>query len=400
LPKIYDNETIDLLILIGSEMIVNYDFKDNYTEFASAKRSPLEQIMIDKWNIENGADTLVMLDAVPMYVLVLNNNRQIVYSNKTATDFLTNKSNRNILGLRPGEAIGCKHAFETGSGCGTSNFCSTCGSVNSILKSINGEPDVRECRISETITGDIFDLRVWTTPTAIHNETYHIFALKDIADENRRKVLERIFFHDIMNLAGGLRGIAYLLNDSDDEENKDLLPILDMTANNLIDEINAQKMLIEAESNLLAVNPVSFNVIDLFTSVLKIYKLNSVAEGKQILIDENSWNGMMKSDFTLLKRVIGNMVKNALEATPNGKSVCMNATLGSGTVILSVHNDSCMPSDVKLQMFQRSFSTKGTGRGLGTYSVKMLTEKYLEGTVRFESSEESGTTFFAEFPLE
>lgn len=381
-------------------MIVSYDFKDSYTEYASAKRSPLEQIMIDKWNIENGADTLVMLDAVPMYVLVLNNNRQIVYSNKIATDFLTKNSNGSILGLRPGEAIGCQHAFKTGSGCGTSNFCSTCGAVNSILKSINGEPDVRECRISETLSGEIFDLRVWSTPTTIHNEIYHIFAMKDIADENRRKVLERIFFHDIMNLAGGLRGIAYLLNDSDGEENKDLLPILDMTANNLIDEINAQKMLLEAESNLLAVNAVSFNVADLFTSVLRIYKLHSSAEGKKILIDENSWNGMMKSDFTLLKRVIGNMVKNALEASPIGKAVCMNAVQTPETIILSVHNDTFMPPDVQLQMFQRSFSTKGTGRGLGTYSIKMLTEKYLGGTVRFESTKEAGTTFFVELPVE
>lgn len=381
-------------------MIVSYDFKDSYTEYASAKRSPLEQIMIDKWNIENGADTLVMLDAVPMYVLVLNNNRQIVYSNKIATDFLTKNSNGSILGLRPGEAIGCQHAFKTGSGCGTSNFCSTCGAVNSILKSINGEPDVRECRISETLSGEIFDLRVWSTPTTIHNEIYHIFAMKDIADENRRKVLERIFFHDIMNLAGGLRGIAYLLNDSDGEENKDLLPILDMTANNLIDEINAQKMLLEAESNLLAVNAVSFNVADLFTSVLRIYKLHSSAEGKKILIDENSWNGMMKSDFTLLKRVIGNMVKNALEASPFGKAVCMNAVQTPETIILSVHNDTFMPPDVQLQMFQRSFSTKGTGRGLGTYSIKMLTEKYLGGNVRFESTKEAGTTFFVELPVE
>lgn len=39
-----------------------------------------------------------------------------------------------------------------------------------------------------------------------------------------------------------------------------------------------------------------------------------------------------------------------------------------------------MPRTSQLQIFQRSFSTKGKGRGLGTYSIKLLTERYLKGT--------------------
>ncbi len=44
-----------------------------------------------------------------------------------------------------------------------------------------------------------------------------------------------------------------------------------------------------------------------------------------------------------------------------------------------VHNHAVMPESVQRQVFQRSFTTKGRGRGLGTYSVKLLTERYLEG---------------------
>jgi sensor histidine kinase regulating citrate/malate metabolism len=46
-----------------------------------------------------------------------------------------------------------------------------------------------------------------------------------------------------------------------------------------------------------------------------------------------------------------------------------------------------------LQLFQRSFSTKGEGRGLGTYSIKLLTERILNGKVSFTSSMDDGTTF-------
>jgi sensor histidine kinase regulating citrate/malate metabolism len=49
-----------------------------------------------------------------------------------------------------------------------------------------------------------------------------------------------------------------------------------------------------------------------------------------------------------------------------------------------------------MQLFQRSFSTKGTGRGLGTYSIRLLTENYLEGKVSFVSNEAEGTVFSIE----
>jgi sensor histidine kinase regulating citrate/malate metabolism len=57
-----------------------------------------------------------------------------------------------------------------------------------------------------------------------------------------------------------------------------------------------------------------------------------------------------------------------------------------------------MPEAVRMQIFQRSFSTRGTGRGIGTYSIRLLTEKYLKGTVVFTSSDPEGTIFFVELP--
>jgi signal transduction histidine kinase len=59
-----------------------------------------------------------------------------------------------------------------------------------------------------------------------------------------------------------------------------------------------------------------------------------------------------------------------------------------------------MTREVQLGVFQRSFSTEGSGRGLGTCSMKLIGERYLDGNVWFESSEEKGTVFYAEFPLE
>jgi sensor histidine kinase regulating citrate/malate metabolism len=59
-----------------------------------------------------------------------------------------------------------------------------------------------------------------------------------------------------------------------------------------------------------------------------------------------------------------------------------------------------MPPEVQARVFQRSFSTKSQhGRGLGTYSMKLLAENYLRGKVSFLSEVESGTVFFLDLPL-
>ena len=64
-----------------------------------------------------------------------------------------------------------------------------------------------------------------------------------------------------------------------------------------------------------------------------------------------------------------------------------------------VHNQGFMPPEVQSHVFKISFSTKGKGRGLGTYSMRLLSERYLSGSVTFVSSPETGTTFIASFPI-
>ena len=95
---------------------------------------------------------------------------------------------------------------------------------------------------------------------------------------------------------------------------------------------------------------------------------------------------------------MGNMLKNALEATPNGGTVTLGCRILENNIQFSVHNPGFIPRDVQLQIFQRSFSTKAPNRGTGTYSMKLLSS-FLSGTVVFSTSEEKGTVFMASYPL-
>ena len=92
------------------------------------------------------------------------------------------------------------------------------------------------------------------------------------------------------------------------------------------------------------------------------------------------------------------MIKNALEASALGETVTIECRSEGANVRFDVHNTKVMARDVTLQMFRRSFSTKGKGRGLGTYSMRLLGEKYLGGKIDFVSEEQTGTIFSARFP--
>ena len=123
-----------------------------------------------------------------------------------------------------------------------------------------------------------------------------------------------------------------------------------------------------------------------------------VAQNKTIVIDAQSEDFICATDERLLKRIIGNLIKNALEAVPEQSTVTIGCRRREDEVQFWVHNPSVIPFDAQLQMFQRSFSTKGTGRGLGTYSVKLFTERYLRGRATFVSNQDDGTRFTITIP--
>jgi signal transduction histidine kinase len=369
------------------------------TQFAPAERA-IEKTIRDQSRYFLSVPLMRQLfDVVPDIVLILNSQRQIVFANTPLLNTLGLTDDKAILGLRPGEALGCIRAFETAGGCGTSEFCSTCGAVKAILTSLLGQQSIQECRITQQ-NGEALDLQVWASPLEVNGELFSVFAVKDISHEKRRRSLERIFFHDLLNTAGGLQGFAHLLKDVHPGELDLVVEKINALSERLIDEINAQRELSLAENGEFVVRLAEINTLSLLQNVAALYANHEVAQGRAIQIDPQAEAIGFYSDEKLLYRVLGNMAKNALEASPAGGIVTLNCRVHPDAVEFTVHNPTFMPRQVQLQIFQRSFTTKGPGRGLGTYSIKLLSERYLRGRVAFTTSPEAGTTFYARYPLE
>jgi len=349
----------------------------------------------------NNSMLQLLLDAQPNYIMILNQQRQVVFVNRMLITYVNADNVDSIYGMRPGEVLGCIHSLESESGCGTTVFCRTCGAVNAILQSRDGNQQIEECRIYQTNDGEIgaLDLRVWATPFIYNDEKFTIFSLVDISHEKRREILERIFFHDILNTAGILQGFSNMLMSSEDSENFDTYSVINDAANTLMEEILAQKHLAAAETGDLKLNPEKFEIPLFIDHLVKSYQNQIFAKNKNIYKDPNIPDIEIETDRTILNRVTGNMLKNALEASKNDEIVTIGVKQTSNELIFWVHNKAFIPDEIRYQIFKRSFSTKGTGRGLGTYSIKLLTENYLKGSVNVESIENAGTTFSVSIPI-
>lgn len=361
------------------------------------RRLDVEDVERDAARLRALESVSALLDAVPVPTVIVNDCRQIVLANDVFVQMLDGE--RAWIGRRPGEALGCVNATAGPYGCGSSAFCTVCGAAAALLGSAHGKKTVEECRVTRA-SGDALDLRVTSTPVTLGDITYRCLAVVDMSAEKRRRVLERLFLHDALNSVSGLQGLAMSLVDScsNDKWMSEVVRAMEHITSTLIDDIRGQRQLSEAEAHELQPRADAVESVVILEEVRKA--CSHPSSQKTIVLKPDAATITFLCDHRLLRRVLMNMVKNALEASHHGHAVTLDCDEVGGGVRFSVHNEGAMPRDVHLQIFRRSFSTKGDGRGLGTYCIKLFGERYLEGRVAFTTDAGAGTTFTIWVPLQ
>jgi hypothetical protein len=370
------------------------------SHFAPALRSTAEEILNENELVASQKLFNEIFGAMGGMSAVIDNNRQIIYANNDFLALLGLKKVNSILGKRPGEVVSCIHSGEVSGGCGTSVACTYCGAVNAILESQQtGLKSTKETRISTIVDEKLksWDLNVTSSPITLSGNTYYIFTIQDISNEKRRSALERIFFHDLLNSAGGLNGLLTILKDGTaPEETPELISLSEEASRDILEEIMLHRQIRAAENGDLQVKIEPVNSIEILDSSVGKISSHEVGKEKHVIIDANSAYIDFETDRIIFQRVIINLLKNALEATPKTGSVVAGVEDQDDKIRFWVKNYEVIPMDVQAQLFQRSFSTKGESRGIGTYSIKLLTENYLKGKVSFISNETDRTVFSIE----
>ena len=359
---------------------------------------------IDSYEIEKQKALLTekkLADVISEYsedfVGILNENRQYVIVNEKY--FKNNPDVDTLAGKRPGEVFGCVHSVESEFGCGNSVSCKYCDVVETLIEVLTtGRRVTRDGHLLLEKGGGVqaVDIRITGVPHR-SEESFVLLFIKDISRDKRVEMLERAFFHDVLNTSHTLSSLVSISTVS-----SDIMPDADKTieanVSDIVEQIQYYQKLKFAEEGELCVESSIVNLSEEIVSVVESVEGSSYSVNKQIEVSMPDEDVVAFTDRVLYRRIILNLLKNALEASGDGESVGVELKAYDDIAVCSLCNSMVLPERVKTQIFQRSFSTKGPGRGIGTYSVKLLGERYLNGTVDFTSDEDCGTVFNFRIP--
>jgi len=370
------------------------------TDFLPAERDGNAEVQKQSEQLSATKLLTQLLNVVPEILLVLNDKRQIVFLNQHLLRFIECRNPKDLYGARPGEILQCIHAEEKPGGCGTTEACRQCGAALAILSAQQGKEAEEECRITKEKHGEAINLRVRTTPLELQGRKFTVLSAVDISGEKRRQVLERVLFEEITHTSDGIRSQASELKVASPHEASGIGGAIFELTDSLMGGVNEHRLLTSAERGELHVKPTSFYTEEFLKELVGYFGEQDIAAERTIALADDTKDAYMTSAKPLLKQVLAHMIRNALEACEPGETVTVHTSPRDDRVEFRVHNPNFMRENVRTQVFQRAFTTKGTGRGLGTYTMKLFSEKYLEGEVKFTSTNRVGTVFMATYPRE
>jgi signal transduction histidine kinase len=364
------------------------------TFFAPAARSSAAAVAAQVAQVVDHPVVRTLLECFGGYVLVLNQQRQILAASPELADVLAADGVGRFVGMRPGEALGCEHSVSAPSGCGTSRACCHCGAVLAILVAqCSGGQAREECWMSIRRNGKrtSAEFAAKANLVRVEDQELVVLALHDISAEKRRSVLESSFLHDLRNVALCLMTWAELLKlDHSFEACNALGPLV----RQLRDLLSQHATLVQAERGELAIKKTPIALDKLAEVLRERFLSHPESQGKALIVRFPDPTSTVCTDESILIGILSNMMVNALEASTAGDAIEIAFTLLAGAPTFTVKNPGAIPEDVASRIFQRSFSTKsGPGHGLGTYCMRLLGEEYLGGAVSFTTSVADGTVF-------
>jgi signal transduction histidine kinase len=205
--------------------------------------------------------------------------------------------------------------------------------------------------------------------------------------------------HDLKNPLAALKGAAQLLReDLARPAGVDRVVFADL----MLDQIDRLDRLVDVYGRLARVEPARdpLDLNELARAVLALQSLASEKVAVKLALADGELR--CEADREMLSRVLENLVRNAMEAMPDGGTVTVrSARSGPGgreTVALAVEDTgSGMDARTRERAFDDFFTTKARGSGLGLAFVRRVVEAH-GGEVSLESELGRGTVVRVKLP--
>jgi CheY-like chemotaxis protein len=220
-----------------------------------------------------------------------------------------------------------------------------------------------------------------------------------------REDVDHIMRHDLKVPLTGIIGLPPLILDAGglSDGQAMLLRLVEENGLKMLSMINRSLDLFKMERGTYVLSPES---VELAAMLRRVFvEMAGLATSRQVSFaltvngrpDTGTDAVKVSGERLLLHTMLGNCLKNAVEASPRGGRVTVD--IGEGDpVALRVHNLGAVPESIR-NVFFHKFATAGKigGTGLGAYSAKLVAEVH-GGSIAMATSDSDGTTITIRLP--
>jgi PAS domain S-box-containing protein len=202
--------------------------------------------------------------------------------------------------------------------------------------------------------------------------------------------------HELRNPLGAIKNAVYFLNMVFAEQ--ELEPEVKETLEILAKEVGTSERIISSLLDFARPKPLVRRKIDV--SELVQETLSHIALPENVDVTSQLVDGLpvILADPDQLAQVFGNIIRNGLQAMPQGGRLTVRTAEVSGWVVVSIADTGVgIPEEALSKIFEPLFTTKAKGIGLGLAVTKTLIEGH-EGCIEVQSEEGKGSTFTVKLP--
>jgi len=228
--------------------------------------------------------------------------------------------------------------------------------------------------------------------------------------ELRRLEIERdemvhMLVHDLRNpLSSMISGLEAASSPDFAQESASFLDLASSSARSLLHMVNDILDVSKADAGRLALEPAALDARELIELACGMVGDLAGYAGVKVEIDADRDLPRLEADREKLRRVLVNLISNAIQHTPRNGRVTVSAHVESDRMIFAVADTGCgIPAGAFSQIFEKfgKSTVRTCGRvstGLGLHFCKMAIEAH-GGQIALESEIGKGTTFRFDVPL-
>jgi signal transduction histidine kinase len=203
--------------------------------------------------------------------------------------------------------------------------------------------------------------------------------------------------HEVKNPLTPMRLSVQSFQRMFDPEDPDIHKKVDEYSKTLIQQIDTMSKIAEAFSNFAkmpAQNLEQLDIVEVVERALEIFpsdiiKFNALPKAINATVDKDQLN-----------RIVTNLVKNAIQSIPEGKTPKVEVEISekTGKIYIQVtDNGSGIDPAIGEKIFEPKFTTKTSGMGLGLPMIKNIIQTY-NGEINYKTTLSQGTVFVVSFP--